>query len=146
MNVMKRAWEIAKAAVVQFGGKVKEYFAASLKQAWAEARIMLQSFMPFPEKKVRDGVAVTKVSTIPTNLIGSDKQIAWAKQIRAEFNCDVHNAMATANAKGRLTATFFMDVMDVARKFFFVNTDAAFWINNRDNNIMQLLAQFRKTL
>lgn len=34
-NVMVRAWEIAKAAVVNFGGKVTEYFAAALKQAWA---------------------------------------------------------------------------------------------------------------
>lgn len=38
MNVMKKAWEIARAAVVRFGGNVKEYFAEALKQAWAEAR------------------------------------------------------------------------------------------------------------
>lgn len=37
-NVMVRAWEIAKAAVVKFGGKVREYFAAALKMAWAEAK------------------------------------------------------------------------------------------------------------
>jgi hypothetical protein len=37
-NVMVRAWEIARAAVVKFGGKVKEYFAAALRQAWSEAR------------------------------------------------------------------------------------------------------------
>jgi len=34
MNVMKRAWEIAKAGQQKFGGKVKEYFAESLKLAW----------------------------------------------------------------------------------------------------------------
>ena len=28
-NVMSRAWEIAKEAVIKFGGKVKEYFAES---------------------------------------------------------------------------------------------------------------------
>jgi hypothetical protein len=38
MNVMKKAWEIAKAAVVKFGGKVKEYFTESLKMAWAIAK------------------------------------------------------------------------------------------------------------
>lgn len=37
-NVMTRAWEIAKAGAAKFGGKVKEYFAAALKMAWAEAR------------------------------------------------------------------------------------------------------------
>ncbi len=35
MNVMKKAWEIAKEAVVKFGGKAKEYFAESLKLAWS---------------------------------------------------------------------------------------------------------------
>lgn len=38
MNVMKRAWEIAKAGQQKFGGKVKEYFAESLKLAWAEVK------------------------------------------------------------------------------------------------------------
>jgi len=37
-NVMTRAWEIAKEAVVKFGGKVIEYFATSLKMAWAEVK------------------------------------------------------------------------------------------------------------
>lgn len=37
-NVMVRAWEIAKAAVVKFGGKVKEYFSQALAIAWAEAK------------------------------------------------------------------------------------------------------------
>lgn len=35
-SVMNRAWEIARAAVAKFGGKVREYFAESLKLAWAE--------------------------------------------------------------------------------------------------------------
>ena len=33
---MKRAWEIAKEAVVKFGGKAIEYIAESLKIAWSE--------------------------------------------------------------------------------------------------------------
>ncbi|WP_256846890.1 hypothetical protein [Paenibacillus sp. Pae108] len=37
-NVMVRAWEIAKAAVVKFGGKVREYLASALRQAWSEAK------------------------------------------------------------------------------------------------------------
>ena len=35
-NVMTRAWEIARAAAAKFGGKVREYIAAAMKQAWAE--------------------------------------------------------------------------------------------------------------
>ena len=34
MNVMKQAWKIAREAVVKFGGKAREYFAAALKSAW----------------------------------------------------------------------------------------------------------------
>ena len=37
-KVMVRAWEIARAAVVKFGGKVKEFFAEALKMAWAEVK------------------------------------------------------------------------------------------------------------
>lgn len=37
-QIMKRAWEIAKQGQKKFGGKVKEYFAESLKMAWAESR------------------------------------------------------------------------------------------------------------
>lgn len=33
-NVMTTAWEIARIGVAKFGGKVKEYFAESLRLAW----------------------------------------------------------------------------------------------------------------
>lgn len=35
MNVMKKAWAIARKGQKQFGGKVKEYFAQALKMAWS---------------------------------------------------------------------------------------------------------------
>ena len=37
-KIMMRAWEIAKNAVAQFGGKVREYMAEALRMAWAEAK------------------------------------------------------------------------------------------------------------
>lgn len=37
-NVMVRAWEIAKAAVVKFGGKAREYIAQALAMAWKEVK------------------------------------------------------------------------------------------------------------
>ncbi|USG65143.1 hypothetical protein NDK47_23970 [Brevibacillus ruminantium] len=39
-NVMTRAWEIAKLAANKFGGKVKEFFAQSLRLAWYEVKSM----------------------------------------------------------------------------------------------------------
>lgn len=38
MNVMKKAWQIAKEAVVKFGGKAREYLAVALKSAWDAAK------------------------------------------------------------------------------------------------------------
>lgn len=37
-NIMTRAWEIAREAVVNFGGKASEYIAEALKMAWAEVK------------------------------------------------------------------------------------------------------------
>ena len=61
---MVRAWEIAKEGVKKFGGKVKEYFAMALKLAWKEAK----------------RIAANEVGAI--QLMGSEKQIKWAEDIR----------------------------------------------------------------
>lgn len=37
-EIMSRAWEIAREGQKSFGGKVTEYFAESLKMAWAQAK------------------------------------------------------------------------------------------------------------
>lgn len=37
-KIMKRAWEIAKNAAAQFGGKAREYMAEALRMAWAETK------------------------------------------------------------------------------------------------------------
>lgn len=61
-RVMTRAWEIAKQAVVKFGGKAKQYISESLKMAWAELRMPKMA-----------------------ELTGSVKQIAWANDIRDRY-------------------------------------------------------------
>lgn len=38
MNVMKEAWQIAREAVVKFGGKAREYLSLALKEAWKNYR------------------------------------------------------------------------------------------------------------
>lgn len=43
-NVMVRAWEIARTAVLEFGGKVKEYFAQALAMAWKEVKARVENF------------------------------------------------------------------------------------------------------
>lgn len=63
-QVMIRAWEIAREGVKKFGGKVIEYFAMALKLAWKEAK----------------RIAADQTGSI--KLMGTDKQIKWAEDIR----------------------------------------------------------------
>lgn len=147
MNIMKRAWEIAKEGVAKFGGKAKDYFAQSLKMAWAEARMMLKQFAAFGTKAVRTGSMVKNVSTLPQNIVtGTDKQVAWAQSIRAQFNADIHNFLATAHAQNRLSVKMFMEFTQVARALFLDKTSASFWIDNRNQKIEKLVAAYRKEL
>ena len=41
-DVMSRAWEIARRAVAEFGGRVREFFSESLRQAWMEFKTVGQ--------------------------------------------------------------------------------------------------------
>lgn len=152
MNVMKRAWEIAKEGQKKFGGKIKEYFAEALKLAWAECFIYLQDMRAFRSKKVRKGVMEIKVSTVPPVTVGSEKQINWANKIREQFNCEVHNLLQgmRSDVKERygreLPAKAYIQVVESARALFINKNDAAFWINNRDEFIGKLITQFNKEL
>ncbi|EHQ62313.1 hypothetical protein PDENDC454_10495 [Paenibacillus dendritiformis C454] len=59
-NVMARAWEIAKAAVLKFGGKAKEYFAQALVMAWAEiktTKAIVEWDLPADTRKCRTWMA-----------------------------------------------------------------------------------------
>ena len=38
--VMSKAWAIARAGARRFGGRARSYFAAALREAWAEARTL----------------------------------------------------------------------------------------------------------
>ncbi|MFI8680420.1 hypothetical protein [Bacillus thuringiensis] len=44
MNVMKKAWAIARKGQKHFGGKVKEYFAQALKMAWSIVKKGMNDF------------------------------------------------------------------------------------------------------
>lgn len=83
-EVMITAWEIARTAVVKYGGKVVEYLSESLKMAWA---------------KIKGGAKMK----------GSEKQVAWAENIKAEvirhidkFN-DLSNSLPSKEDKDYYT-------------------------------------------
>ena len=79
MNVMKQAWKIAKEAVMKFGGKAREYFALSLKQAWKQARI-------------ENMIAVFKAAKI--KMKGTKRQVEVAFEIRAEYQMTIEKRAA----------------------------------------------------
>lgn len=70
-EVMKRAWELVKEGVTKFGGKVREYFAAALTIAWKEFKTMTE-----------------------IKLVGTEKQIKWAMDIRAKLAETIDRAEA----------------------------------------------------
>jgi lysozyme family protein len=74
MNVMKRAWEIAKEGQRKFGGKVKEYFAQALRIAWAEVKKGAKRVMEigYTEIARRNGVlwfAVNDIEGLEVSLL-----------------------------------------------------------------------------
>lgn len=73
-QVMKRAWELAKSGVKKFGGKVREYLAASLSIAWKEVKNMGEKL---------------------AELVGSVKQVKWAEDIRKKAIEELEEALKT---------------------------------------------------
>lgn len=72
-NVMKKAWEIARDGVRKFGGNVKEYFAEALRMAWT----------------------IVKSGMETVQLVGTEKQVKWAEDIRKEL-VEMYEATKTA--------------------------------------------------
>src|SRR5690625_3027579 len=73
-NVMTNAWGIAHEGVEKFGGKVSEYFAEALKIAW--------SLFKKGGNKMNEVKGTIKDFDLP-ELEGTEKQVEWAKKIRA---------------------------------------------------------------
>lgn len=63
-NVMVKAWEIARKSAYNFGGKAIEYISGALRMAWA---------------------IIKKGENKMVDLIGSEKQIKWAEEIREKI-------------------------------------------------------------
>lgn len=60
-KIMKRAWEIVKNAIANFGGKCREYMAEALRMAWAESKPNKEdkTMKHTYEWQLRDGRTVT---------------------------------------------------------------------------------------
>ena len=62
--VMSKAWAIARAGARRFGGRARSYFAAALREAWAEART-LAATVAAQRQRVLAAVAALRFEASP---------------------------------------------------------------------------------
>lgn len=85
-KIMKQAWRNARSAVSKFGGKPSEYIAEALKSAWAYEKKMVAKRAEKEAATRRLGAEnIVEITVELPELVGSEKQIAWAKDIRAKY-------------------------------------------------------------
>ena len=119
-NVMKNAWDIARNAARNFGGRASEYIREALRQAWADAKSGAGA-ADFPR------------------LVGSEKQIAWAADIRGQVAVNVARALKLSESDitdhgDDLPDAFFRELHALHKaqaEKVMANTDAKFWIESR---------------
>lgn len=97
MNVMKKAWQISKEAVVKFGGKAREYLSDALKNAWKQARI-------------ENMIEIFKAAKI--KIKGTKRQVEVAFEIRAEYQMTVEKR--AAEMRGFLKTQEQVDALNAA--------------------------------
>ena len=106
-NVMTRAWQIAREAVKNFGGKVKEFFSQSLKMAWKEAK---------------GGVKMVELK-------GSEKQVKWATAIREKMIACIANY---ENLTGCERVAECVSIVKSIKEKVLAEENSAWFIENRD--------------
>lgn len=98
MNVMRRAWRIAREGQKKFGGSVKEYFAESLKLAWGEYKMLAEY-----EAKEKER---TNIATIHQDA-KIDELLKYFAPLSHDPNFDIERFKAIvinwANKKGKVT-------------------------------------------
>lgn len=116
--VMKNAWNIARDAAAKFGGSASEYIRLALRQAWSDAK--------------------SAPAALPL-LVGSEKQIAWAADIRDQVAVNVARALKLSESDitdhgDALPDAFFRELHALHKaqaEKVMANTDAKFWIESR---------------
>lgn len=110
-NVMTKAWEIAREGQKKFGGKVSEYFAEALRIAWSIVKKGMEKAIEFK---------------------GSEKQVAWAKDIYAKVieykNWYVDLANNTPFKKEKFKVKSIEVVNEVVESLM-KEENAGFWID-----------------
>lgn len=99
---MKKAWEIAKAGQQKFGGKVKEYFAESLKLAWKLAKTTVNKisenfgFAKVAEQNGNIYFALDEIEDMKVNLLSDGFNLKGEKVIKRK---EIKNYQEAVNNK-----------------------------------------------
>ncbi|BCJ86438.1 hypothetical protein [Effusibacillus dendaii] len=104
MNVMSKAWGIARAGQKKFGGNVKEYFAEALKMAWAESKA--------PQKALVElAVNNRKGKTWVAQILGKDPQYKYLRNfVSSSYDEDGESGW-------RLTDGIY-EICEVGKRYF----------------------------
>lgn len=120
-SVMMKAWEIAREGAKKFGGKAIEYIAEALRMAWAIVK--------------KDAMELIE-------LVGTEKQVKWAEDIRRIYIENIEEVKRLADEIEKLPAkgTIYRRNKEQLHKEFkqmlidlLKNESAKFWIENFQN-------------
>lgn len=146
-EVMKNAWEIARKGAAKFGGNAKEYIAEALKLAWEwhRRRASIEANAVALKNRYR---AYTIDAVLP-QLIGSEKQIKWANDIRDAFITNVKHQIEGIVYKNKLNeeqAAEGAEIFNSVVRWAVENKlQASYWINLHLNTdgVMGMLAKIK---
>lgn len=102
---------------------------ADSSEAWARENITLCPECAAKARREAEAAELAEaVKALPDNLTGSDKQIAWAKDIRAKYALMIQREYV--NEADDDLRVYYVKVLDV---IIAENSSAKWWIDNRDN-------------
>src|SRR5699024_9253104 len=94
MNIMKRAWEIAKEGQEKFGGKVSEYLSESMKIAWNEWKNFNENIKQLKELNAE----AERITRKPMANMDFDNVLEKAKNENGErYNRELNNINTLVN-------------------------------------------------
>lgn len=99
MNIMTRAWEIAKEGASKFGGSVKAYFAVALEMAWIEFKNAPKDY-------------IEQLKNVYVNYgFGAERVVVTFKEWKR--NTELHRLYINIESnKGKSLNTLFIQMLD----------------------------------
>ena len=105
MSVMKKAWEIAKSGAKKHGGSSKDFFAESLRLAWALAKGVRGSVEVFFVDKAKNGKQY--IEAVVGSFMVGEKTSVYFKGIDRVAGFLVEGAGTEFEVNGKMVQRFY---------------------------------------